>query len=99
MFDSALFHKTDDFSFKKGYLNRRINLTLLFGRMVLGDGRPAQRLRGGEEEEDGGDSGDGGEGKSGAGVDECVVGGDVSEGGAGEGRVDRGGGAPKLQLR
>lgn len=41
MFDSALFHKTDDFRFKKGYLNRRINLTLLFGRMVLGDGDPA----------------------------------------------------------
>ena len=38
MFDSALFHKTDDFTFKKGFLNRRINLTLLFGRMVLGDG-------------------------------------------------------------
>lgn len=33
MFDSALFHKTDDFHFKPGFLNRRINLTLLFGEM------------------------------------------------------------------
>mmetsp|Transcript_15343 Transcript_15343/g.38557 ORF Transcript_15343/g.38557 Transcript_15343/m.38557 type:complete len:411 (+) Transcript_15343:161-1393(+) len=36
MFDSALFHKTDSFQFKPGFLNRRINLTLLFGRMNLG---------------------------------------------------------------
>ena len=33
LFDSALFHKTDNFRFKKGYENRRINLTLLFGKM------------------------------------------------------------------
>ena len=31
MFNSALFHKTDRLRFKKGYLNRRINLTFLFG--------------------------------------------------------------------
>ena len=33
IFDSAFFHKTDTFHFKPGYLNRRINLTLLFGDM------------------------------------------------------------------
>ncbi|MGE4062868.1 MAG: tetratricopeptide repeat protein [Rhodospirillaceae bacterium] len=32
IFDSDLFHETDAFSFKDGYLNRRMNLTLLFGR-------------------------------------------------------------------
>mmetsp|Transcript_17277 Transcript_17277/g.49494 ORF Transcript_17277/g.49494 Transcript_17277/m.49494 type:complete len:441 (-) Transcript_17277:96-1418(-) len=36
MFDSALFHHTDIFSFKKGYKNRRINLTLLYGEMKTG---------------------------------------------------------------
>ena len=35
MFDSALFHHTDKFRFKGGYLNRRINLTILYGSMVL----------------------------------------------------------------
>lgn len=33
IFDSALFHQTDKFTFRKGYTNRRINLTLLFGDM------------------------------------------------------------------
>jgi hypothetical protein len=33
IFDSALFHQTDRFRFKKGYKNRRINLTLLYGDM------------------------------------------------------------------
>jgi hypothetical protein len=33
IFDSALFHHTDTFSFKPGYANRRINLTLLYGHM------------------------------------------------------------------
>ena len=33
LFDSALFHNTDTFSFKKGYTNRRINLTFLYGDM------------------------------------------------------------------
>jgi len=33
MFDSALFHHTDKFRFKKGYENRRINLTILYGEM------------------------------------------------------------------
>jgi tetratricopeptide (TPR) repeat protein len=31
IFDSDLFHETDAFSFKQGYCNRRINITLLFG--------------------------------------------------------------------
>ena len=31
LFSSHLFHKTDSFRFKKGYKNRRINLTFLFG--------------------------------------------------------------------
>lgn len=33
LFDSALFHHTDKFSFKRGYENRRINLTFLYGDM------------------------------------------------------------------
>lgn len=37
IFDSALFHQTDKYSFKQGYENGRINLTLLFGRMIKGD--------------------------------------------------------------
>lgn len=32
IFDSDLFHETDTFHFEKGYENRRINVTLLFGR-------------------------------------------------------------------
>jgi len=36
IFDSALFHQTDNFKFKKGYKNRRINLTLLYGDMQNG---------------------------------------------------------------
>jgi tetratricopeptide (TPR) repeat protein len=31
IFDSDLFHATDRISFKEGYLNRRINITLLYG--------------------------------------------------------------------
>ncbi len=34
IFDSDLFHETDVIAFKEGYLNRRINVTLLFGRRV-----------------------------------------------------------------
>ena len=33
MFDSMLFHHTDEFKFKPGYKNRRINLTILYGDM------------------------------------------------------------------
>jgi len=32
IFDSDLFHETDDIEFNEGYLNRRINLTMLYGR-------------------------------------------------------------------
>lgn len=32
IFDSDLFHETDSIEFKEGYLNRRINLTMLYGR-------------------------------------------------------------------
>lgn len=45
IFDSALFHRTDEFRFKAGYENRRINLTLLYGRMqmaVSGSGDKSQ---------------------------------------------------------
>jgi tetratricopeptide (TPR) repeat protein len=31
IFDSDLFHETDRIAFKEGYLNRRINITLLYG--------------------------------------------------------------------
>jgi tetratricopeptide (TPR) repeat protein len=32
IFDSDLFHETDHIEFKPGYLNRRINVTMLYGR-------------------------------------------------------------------
>ena len=32
IFNSNLFHETDKMNFKEGYANRRINLTLLYGR-------------------------------------------------------------------
>jgi hypothetical protein len=32
IFDSDLFHETDNIHFKDGYLNRRINITMLYGR-------------------------------------------------------------------
>ena len=32
IFDSDLFHQTDQINFKEGYLNRRINITMLYGR-------------------------------------------------------------------
>ena len=31
IFNSNLFHETDNYEFKEGYENRRINITLLFG--------------------------------------------------------------------
>ena len=31
IFDSDLFHHTDDLGFRSGYENRRINVTMLFG--------------------------------------------------------------------
>jgi hypothetical protein len=36
IFDSDLFHQTDRIVFKEGYLNRRINITLLYGRRESG---------------------------------------------------------------
>jgi tetratricopeptide (TPR) repeat protein len=36
MFDSELVHKTDDLSFRAGFLNRRINITMLFGHRQTG---------------------------------------------------------------
>ena len=32
LFNSNLFHETDKFEFKEGYENRRINVTMLFGK-------------------------------------------------------------------
>ena len=32
IFNSDLFHETDKIRFKEGYLNRRINVTMLYGR-------------------------------------------------------------------
>jgi hypothetical protein len=32
IFDSNLFHATDRIAFRPGYTNRRINITLLYGR-------------------------------------------------------------------
>ena len=32
LFNSNLFHETDTINFKKGYENRRINITMLFGK-------------------------------------------------------------------
>jgi len=35
IFDSDLFHETDKVEFKEGYLNRRINITMLYGRRFV----------------------------------------------------------------
>jgi len=34
LFDSTLFHATDELHFKPGYANRRVNVTLLFGKAL-----------------------------------------------------------------
>jgi hypothetical protein len=34
LFDSTLFHTTDEIHFKPGYCNRRINVTLLYGKSL-----------------------------------------------------------------
>ena len=34
MFDSTLIHTTDRFTFSSGYCNRRINVTLLYGKTL-----------------------------------------------------------------
>jgi hypothetical protein len=36
IFDSNLFHKTDVIRFEEGYENRRINITMLYGRRARG---------------------------------------------------------------
>jgi tetratricopeptide (TPR) repeat protein len=38
IFDSDLFHETDRIEFKPGYLNRRINVTMLYGRRTWDGG-------------------------------------------------------------
>lgn len=43
IFDSALFHNTDKFHFRKGYENRRINLTMLYGEMQKATAAAAAR--------------------------------------------------------
>ena len=35
IFNSNLFHETDKITFKEGYENRRINITMLFGKRGL----------------------------------------------------------------
>ena len=35
LFNSSLWHETDKIEFKEGYENRRINITMLFGRREL----------------------------------------------------------------
>jgi hypothetical protein len=44
IFDSDLFHETDEMHFQQGYENRRINLTLLYGRRVLREAPHASPL-------------------------------------------------------
>ena len=34
LFDSTLFHATDELHFKPGYSNRRVNVTLLYGKAL-----------------------------------------------------------------
>jgi Flp pilus assembly protein TadD len=42
IFDSDLFHETDRITFREGYTNRRINITMLYGRRRSHEG-PAQK--------------------------------------------------------
>ena len=41
IFNSDLFHKTDDYRFRPGYENRRINVTLLYGYRQAREAPPA----------------------------------------------------------
>jgi len=50
VFDSALFHHTDEFSFKEGYENRRINLTILYGDMNV-DSAEGMRSTSGDQDD------------------------------------------------
>ena len=36
IYNSDLFHRTDDIRFREGFENRRINVTMLYGRRELG---------------------------------------------------------------
>jgi tetratricopeptide (TPR) repeat protein len=51
IFDSDLFHETDAIAFRDGYANRRINITMLYGRRRTHEGLApaAQRGRQGQE--------------------------------------------------
>ena len=51
IFDSALFHQTDKYRFKRGYKNGRINLTLLFGEMQNGEDSSGSTADGSMKEE------------------------------------------------
>jgi len=44
LFDSTYFHRSDDMRFKKGYKNRRINVTFLYGKRKALKARPAVDL-------------------------------------------------------
>ncbi len=46
IFDSDLFHETDRISFKDGYANRRINITMLYGRRRVHEGLAPAAQRG-----------------------------------------------------
>ena len=37
LFESRLLHKTDEVEFKDDYANRRVNLTLLYGRPLANE--------------------------------------------------------------
>ena len=45
IFDSDLFHQTDEISFAKGYTNRRINITMLYGRRRTHEGTAQPIIR------------------------------------------------------
>ena len=49
IFDSDLFHETDTIAFRDGYANRRINITMLYGRRRTHEGVAAPRVRQGPE--------------------------------------------------
>ena len=44
IFDSDLFHETDRIDFQTGYLNRRINITMLYGRRKSADGHSERKV-------------------------------------------------------
>jgi tetratricopeptide (TPR) repeat protein len=46
IFDSDLFHETDRIAFKEGYTNRRVNITLLYGRRRSHEGMAAAPVHG-----------------------------------------------------